>query len=207
MMASPAPLSAALRGLPQPSPRSATRRATLLSPLSTASASGPTRSLDPTGTIGPVAVEIVPGVYLGDLAAAESASVLGALGITHVLSAMRGAVRLPQTPTGTTHHQFPIEDNPFAELAAHLPAATEFIRAALAERPDARVLVHCVQGVSRSAAVVAAYLVVRFGWPVDQAVAHIKSCRPAADPNFGFVKQVGEYADSIAPGSGVPANR
>jgi atypical dual specificity phosphatase len=180
--------------------RAATRRATLLSPLSTTPTGGPSRSLDPTGTCGPVAVEIVPGVFLGDLAAAESAAVLSKCGITHVLSAMRGVVRIPSTHT-CAHHQFPIEDNPFAELAAHLPAATAFVTDALRERPDGRVLIHCVQGVSRSAAVVAAYLVVRFGWTVEHAVAHIKSCRPAADPNFGFVKQIGEYAESLKNGA------
>jgi len=43
-----------------------------------------------------------------------------------------------------------------------------------------RCLVHCVAGAQRSAAVVAGYLVARRGFGVDEAVAHVRSRRPAA---------------------------
>jgi predicted protein tyrosine phosphatase len=147
----------------------------------------------------PIATEIVPRVYLGDLYAAESGPLLASLGITHVVSAMRGALTLPPTIPSEAHLQLALDDNPFAELAAHLPRAVHFVRAALERNPNARVLIHCVRGVSRSAAVVAAVLVAQ-GWPPERAIAHIARTRPGSQPNIGFVQQLGEYARSLEAG-------
>lgn len=120
---------------------------------------------------------------------------LKALGVTHILSAMRGSVYIP-CDLGLRHIQISIEDLPFAELAAHLPNTTSFIVDAMRD-PNARILVHCMQGVSRSASVVAAYLMAVYGWTPQQAVLFVKSKRKAADPNSGFVAQLGEYAESL----------
>jgi predicted protein tyrosine phosphatase len=149
----------------------------------------------------PVASEIIPRLYIADINAAENPAVLRALGITHVLSAMRGTVALPPSsswPLARTM-QVQLEDNPFAELAAHLPATTAFVHEALRD-PSARVLVHCVQGVSRSASVVCAFLVAQYGWTPAQAVQYVKSKRSIAEPNFGFVGQLQEYADKLRSG-------
>lgn len=88
-----------------------------------------------------------------------------------------------------------VEDMPFAELAAHLPSTTAFIRDALNSGPEARVLVHCGEGISRSVSVVAAYLMAQYGWGRDEAVNYIKTKRRVANPNFGFMSQLQEYAE------------
>jgi atypical dual specificity phosphatase len=108
-------------------------------------------------------------------------------------------------PTHTTHTRMPkpilraqihIEDNPFAELAAHLPSSTAFIREALRD-PEAKVLVHCVQGISRSASVVCAFLMAAYGWAPAKAVTFVKTKRWIAEPNFGFVAQLHEYEKTL----------
>lgn len=151
---------------------------------------------------------------MSDLAVAESAPALAALGITHVVSAMRGHVAVPRDDpallstvgiSAITHAQVPLDDLPFSELAAHLPAATHFIRGALRD-PRARVLVHCAEGISRSASVVAAVLIAEFGWDADRAVGFVKSRRLGAEPNMGFVKQLQEYADSLKAGGAFPSH-
>ncbi|KAI0080547.1 phosphatases II [Panus rudis PR-1116 ss-1] len=144
--------------------------------------------------------EIVPRLFVSDISAAESSSTLRSLGITHILSAMPGMVAVPRNPN-LHHFQIPLQDNPFAELAAHLPQATAFISDALRD-PQARVLVHCVQGISRSTSVVCAYLIAQYGWTPAQAVQYIKSKRSLADPNPGFVSQLGEFAESLRGSSG-----
>lgn len=149
--------------------------------------------------------EIVPRVYIADLATAEDASVLMQLGVTHVLSAMRGSVSLPTTATPLAYMQIPLQDSPFAELAEHLPRAVAFIENGLQD-PRTRVVVHCVQGVSRSASVVCAYLMKAYGWTPAQAVQFVKSKRPSADPNPGFVTQLGEYYELLRAPPGGSSN-
>ncbi|KAH7924750.1 phosphotyrosine protein [Leucogyrophana mollusca] len=145
------------------------------------------------------ASEILPRLYVSDLSFAENPAALVSLGITHILSAMRGFVAAPQ---GLHIHraQFPLEDLPFSELAAHLPGTTAFLRSALHD-PNARVLVHCMEGVSRSTSVVCAFLIAEYGWTPAQAIQFVKSRRRSAEPNMGFVQQLQEYADSLRPAS------
>lgn len=51
-------------------------------------------------------------------------------------------------------------------------------------------LVHCHAGVSRSVAVVIAYLMNRNQWTLDQAYGFVKSKRNTAKPNDGFLRQL-----------------
>jgi atypical dual specificity phosphatase len=143
--------------------------------------------------------EIIPRLYISDLSFAENAACLSTYGITHIVSAISSSVLIPPESVlhpQPRHLQVRVEDFPFAELAAHLPITTAWIREAL-RNPDARVLVHCAEGISRSVSVVAAFLIAQYGWSPAQAVQYIKSKRRAADPNFGFVQQLGEYARSL----------
>ncbi len=141
--------------------------------------------------------EILPRLYISDLQTAEDAALISSLGITHVLSAMPGHVALP--PTVTAHAvQVPLHDAPFAELAAHLPRTTRYIARALRSSPDARVLVHCAMGTSRSVAVVCGYLIAAHGLHPLQALEFIRARRAAAAPNRGFIDQLHEYHRSLA---------
>ncbi|RDB22887.1 Dual specificity protein phosphatase 1 [Hypsizygus marmoreus] len=171
------------------------------------------------------ASEIIPRLYISDLSFAENPACLASYGITHVLSAISGNVLIPSFDSHSSSHtphnpysphpphphshppyqqprhlQVRIEDFPFAELAAHLPTTTAWIRDAYRSGPNARILVHCAEGVSRSVAVVAAFLIAQYGWTPAEAIQYIKTKRRVADPNFGFVQQLGEYARSLGVG-------
>jgi len=141
--------------------------------------------------------EIFPRLYISDLQTAEDAALISSRGITHVLSAMPGHVALP--PTVTAHAvQVPLHDAPFAELAAHLPRTTRYIARALHSSPDARVLVHCAMGTSRSVAVVCGYLIAAHRLHPSQALEFVRARRAAAAPNRGFIDQLHEYHRSLA---------
>lgn len=60
---------------------------------------------------------------------------------------------------------------------------------------DKKVLVHCQKGRSRSAAIVAAYLINRFGMTVQQAMNKIWSSRPSAAPKL--IHQLHLYAEAL----------
>jgi len=146
--------------------------------------------------------EILPRLYISDLQSAEDAGILSELGITHVLSAMQGHVALP--PALVAHAaQVPLHDAPFAELAAHLPRTTRYIARALRSSPDARVLVHCAMGASRSVAVVCGYLIAAHDLHPAQALEFVKARRAVAAPNRGFIDQLHEYHRSVVSSGAV----
>lgn len=140
--------------------------------------------------------EIIPRLYISDLAFAENPALLTSYRITHILSTLSDTIFRPPPsllPMQPMRMQVRIDDLPFAELAGHLPSTTSFIMDAL-RNPEARILVHCAEGVSRSVSVVAAYLMAQFGWTPIEALQYIRSKRRVANPNFGFIQQLHEYS-------------
>ena len=57
-----------------------------------------------------------------------------------------------------------------------------------------RVLVHCSQGVSRSATLAIAYLMWKRAAGYDDVFQEVKAARGVANPNIGFICQVGRLA-------------
>lgn len=53
-----------------------------------------------------------------------------------------------------------------------------------------RVLIHCHAGISRSVTIAAAYLMQKKRQNVEDTIQLIKSARPIADPNDGFMEQL-----------------
>jgi atypical dual specificity phosphatase len=86
------------------------------------------------------ASEVVPRLYLTDLFTARDETQLSSLGITHVVSVIEHAPAFPQMQSLRTLH-IPLSDASDQDILAHLPVTTSFIRDALAESPDSRVLV------------------------------------------------------------------
>jgi len=140
--------------------------------------------------------EIIPRLFISDLSFAENPACLIQYKITHILSTLPEKVYQPPVsilPVQPVRMQIRVEDFPFAELAAYLPTTTAWINDALSRDPNSRVLVHCVEGISRSTSVVAAFLMAQYSWSPQEAVQYIKSKRRVADPNFGFIQQLHEY--------------
>ncbi|VDK51440.1 unnamed protein product [Anisakis simplex] len=54
-------------------------------------------------------------------------------------------------------------------------------------------LLSCEVGVSRSVAFVVAYLMRRFQWSLDKALLHVRTARPIAHPNDGFLHQLNVF--------------
>ena len=147
--------------------------------------------------------EVYPRLYVGDLAAAEDPATLAALGITHVVSVLPDPIHLPPPNkllylrgAPLEHHLVPVHDHPFEDLFRHLAYTTQWIESALSADPRARVLVHCAQGVSRSATVAAAFLIEHEHVHPEEAIARVRARRPCAEPNTGFIGQLYEYAET-----------
>lgn len=76
---------------------------------------------------------------------------------------------------------------------ACIPASNIFIEAGL---EAGGVLVHCLGGRSRSAALIAAYLMSSYGWSYDFVLSKIRSIRTVASINKGFENQLRAYFDA-----------
>ncbi|KAG5190251.1 protein-tyrosine phosphatase-like protein, partial [Tribonema minus] len=58
-------------------------------------------------------------------------------------------------------------------------------------------LVHCTAGISRSPALVIAYLMKTKRWSLAAALAHMQKCRPSVSPNPAFMAQLAAYEASL----------
>eukprot|EP01116_Phalansterium_solitarium_P004596 TRINITY_DN1562_c0_g1_i1.p1 TRINITY_DN1562_c0_g1~~TRINITY_DN1562_c0_g1_i1.p1 ORF type:complete len:180 (-),score=40.08 TRINITY_DN1562_c0_g1_i1:461-1000(-) len=129
------------------------------------------------------------GIFLGSYAAYDDCELLKKHGVTHVLTV--AAHFPPRYPDDFVYKQVSIMDEESADLLSHLPACIEYIRGAL--ESGGKVLVHCAAGVSRSATVVIAYLMVNEGMSVTEARDAVKLKRPIIWPNPGFMRQLGLF--------------
>ncbi|PPQ77394.1 hypothetical protein CVT25_010976 [Psilocybe cyanescens] len=145
-------------------------------------------------------------LFLGNIMAARSTRSLAENRITHILSVCPDPIPAELPEAGIVHQRINIEDVDYADLLIHLPAACRFIERALAS--GGVVLVHCVQGISRSAAVVAAYcthilaqarqplltflLAVMYSRRINstQALNVVRTARDHIWPNPGFQEQL-----------------
>jgi protein-tyrosine phosphatase len=158
------------------------------SPTTMTSPTAPT----PTRSMRSIMTQILPGsLYLSGITAASSTETLEAYGITHVLSVMSPS-EAPKVPEGIKQYIINVSDTTTANLLPHLPDAIAFIKLALATE-NGRVLVHCVEGVSRSTSIVLAYLMSEREMSYKQALRVVKLRRGAACPNLGFERQLKEW--------------
>ncbi|KAK1946124.1 Dual specificity protein phosphatase 4 [Phytophthora citrophthora] len=132
--------------------------------------------------------EIVDGfLYLGNFWQANSAEVIDALQITHVVN--MGAITDQRNKF--EHVQYldvAIKDNEDVDITHEFGPTIEFIHKA-AEK-NGRVLIHCVQGVSRSSTICIWYVMLKTKCTLSAAYSHVLKCRPLIFPNRGFMSQL-----------------
>ena len=94
---------------------------------------------------------------------------------------------------GFSYLAIPAEDHPRYKITDDFKECFEFLARIEESAQDGRrpaVLVHCMQGLNRSAAVCVGWLVERWGLTVPAAVESIASARSGILSNRGFVKQI-----------------
>lgn len=126
---------------------------------------------------------IIDELYIGDYNAAMNQELLLNLGIRNVLSL---DVCRPQVSPSLNQLFISISDECSSALLPHLPACLQF----LAAHTKHGVLVHCRHGVSRSAAVVTAFLASATGCSMAEALLRLQQLRPPVSPNEGFLRQL-----------------
>ncbi|KAG5189121.1 MAP kinase phosphatase with leucine-rich repeats protein 1-like protein [Tribonema minus] len=127
---------------------------------------------------------VVANVYIGSIHAAFNQDGLAQRGITHVLNASG----LPATfPRAFTYFNVDIRDREDAAILGALGATAVFIDAGVEK---GGVLVHCAGGRSRSAAIIAGYLMAKHAYTFDRALEALRVVRPVVAINKGFEQQL-----------------
>lgn len=108
-----------------------------------------------------------------------------------------------KTTNATQHDSFPLPvvllrvpvvDEKDQQIHLHFDKAIQFI---CSMKATDKIIIHCKHGQSRSATVAAAYLIHKNRWTVDQALLHLKACRPKVCPNEGFILQLQSFSDHL----------
>ncbi|XP_065839793.1 dual specificity protein phosphatase 3-like [Oscarella lobularis] len=144
--------------------------------------------------------EVLEGVYIGEKGFAMDKDKLKRLGITYVLNAAEGT-GFGKVDTGkdfydddVTYMGIRATDVMGYDMEPHFRLASEFIKTAVSG--GHKILVHCVQGVSRSASLVIAYCMLDLKMTLKEAVARIRAKRNVC-PNTGFLKQLIQFEQTL----------
>ena len=132
--------------------------------------------------------EVMEGkLYLSGYKVAKNASLLKEKGISHILNC--AGDYCPNLYTDKFQYKtYFIKDSKMENIECIFYDAIEFIDNAVETK--GRVLVHCVQGVSRSVTVVIAYFIFRLGMCYQTSFDLVKKIRGIASPNIGFLAQL-----------------
>uniref|UniRef100_A0A672FXK3 Serine/threonine/tyrosine interacting protein n=1 Tax=Salarias fasciatus TaxID=181472 RepID=A0A672FXK3_SALFA len=136
--------------------------------------------------------EILPGLFLGPYSAAMKSKlpILEKHGITHIVCVRQDIEAnfiKPNFPHTFRYLVLDIADNPVENIIRFFPMVISLLSF------SGKVLVHGNAGISRSAALVIAYLMETFGMKYRDAFSHVQERRFCINPNVGFVHQLQEY--------------
>ncbi|XP_044228516.1 dual specificity protein phosphatase 13-like isoform X1 [Thunnus albacares] len=148
--------------------------------------------------------QVWPNLYIGDESVARDKAMLSSLGVTHIVNAAAGRHRINTgqqfySDLEVEYHSIEAADHPEFDLQPFFSTASQFIDSAL--RKSGKVFVHCAMGVSRSGALVLAYLMICQGLSLVEAILAVRLTRDIG-PNSGFLEQLRQLDLSLSPLSG-----
>ncbi len=142
---------------------------------------------------------ILPFLYLGGKVVARARETLDTLNVRSIINCTPSRDTDPRAGVPNfyqaekdrfTYRRVPVFDSKGANLSQYFNSCVDFIEKS---KHHGAVLVHCVQGVSRSTSIVLAYLMKSKGVPLDKALEFVRKRRPVARPNASFMKQLQDF--------------
>jgi len=134
--------------------------------------------------------EVFPNIYISDIGTAYNQSKLDELGITHIINAIYAIE--PAYPEKYSYLSVDLRDSIKEDISKEFDKVSDYIDLAL--RDNGKVLVHCIAGISRSASLVASYLINKKQLTFDETLQILKNKRTKIEPNDGFKKQLENYS-------------
>ncbi|XP_071402617.1 dual specificity protein phosphatase 16 [Centroberyx affinis] len=146
----------------------------------------------PVTNVGPT--RILPHLYLGCQRDVLNKDLMQQNDIAYVLNASNTCPK-PDFIPESHFLRVPVNDSFCEKILPWLDRSVEFIEKAKAS--NARVLVHCLAGISRSATIAIAYIMKRMDMSLDEAYRFVKEKRPTISPNFNFLGQLLDFEKKI----------
>lgn len=137
--------------------------------------------------------KVTNSLYISGFPAASSNYLLRNQGITHIINM---TYEYPNSfPDDYAYFRIPAKDILSERLGPRLRDIAFFAASAQHHRPDdgsggGRVLVHCQQGISRSATAVLACLMINEGMRLQAAFALLKRVKLDVEPNTAFMREL-----------------
>ncbi|XP_029165135.1 dual specificity protein phosphatase 19-like [Nylanderia fulva] len=126
---------------------------------------------------------IIPGLYLSSQDPVVYKDILDKYEIRHILSI---GVNISERFDDIRYYTCDLLDLPESNITSLLKKCVDIINATRKEN----ILVHCNAGVSRSPAIIIAYLIIHTKLSYNEAYNKVKEARNCIRPNDGFVKQL-----------------
>ncbi|CAD8109567.1 unnamed protein product [Paramecium sonneborni] len=132
----------------------------------------------------------IGSLYLGNIESASSLENLKKHKIKGVLSICMNKIPFEVQTYLQNYLHIYLEDCESENIARHFENSNQFIEKA---RQTGNVLVHCMAGISRSATLVAAYLMKKNNMSAQDAIRLLERKRWQVYPNNGFLRQLQQY--------------
>ncbi|OTF74650.1 hypothetical protein BLA29_007868 [Euroglyphus maynei] len=138
--------------------------------------------------------KIVDRVYLGGLASLTVENFL-LYSIRLVINATHDLPLLKED--NIESYRIPVNDEITGDLLMYFDDVSDKIHEFLQKFPDNSVLIHCMAGVSRSSALIIAYLIKYHKMTTREGFELVKMIRPFIRPNIAFVGQLMAFEEKL----------
>lgn len=136
-----------------------------------------------------LATPILDHVLLGSDDNASSREQLSIAGVTHICNCAAQAEN--HFEREFVYLKLHLRDSIDQDLVPHFQAVARFLHRV--EKLRGRALIHCLAGVSRSAALLIGYLMIHKNMTLLEAYGFVRSRRPCVQPNQAFRLQLAKY--------------
>ena len=104
----------------------------------------------------------------------------------------------PYFPETFVYKTIPLIDSPSENIFKYFDSTNKYIDDAI-HNQEGKILVHCICGASRSATILASYIIYKAKGKVNvsDALKYLKQKRELVDPNPGYIKQLEKYSKII----------
>ncbi|XP_061688160.1 serine/threonine/tyrosine-interacting-like protein 2 [Syngnathoides biaculeatus] len=143
--------------------------------------------------------EVWPNIFIAEKSVAVNKARLKRMGITHILNTAHGTGVYTgeafYSGMGVHYMGVEVDDFPDVDISPHFRPTAEFLDEALLTHKG-KVVVVSMMGVSRSAVLVASYLMIFQHMTIMEALTAMRKKRPI-NPNEGFLKQLRQLNEDL----------